>query len=470
MAALRGLVARLSLRARLTLISALAVALAVGAVSVTAYVLVRHQLRAQVDASFRGQQAQNLVRLAGSPRGGLPRGAPGVRAPALFAATVVVLPDGTVTPLFAAGDGATLRPSTVYSQAAQDQGDPFLRDDYLTDGAHVRAAVYPVVLADTGQRAALVFARSLAEVDTSLARLRLLLVLVGGCGVLVAAAGGLAVARAGLRPVDRLTAAAEHVAATEELDVPIAVTGHDEVARLARSFNAMTAALSASRARQQQLVADAGHELRTPLTSLRTNLDLLERSERSGRPLPPEDRTRLLRDVREQTAELGTLVGELVDLARDERTDEQPSELDLAAVVARAASRARLRAGGRPVLTGPLAPWHVLGQPAALERAVVNLVDNALKFSPPGGAVEVSLEGGVVTVADRGPGISPEDRAHVFDRFYRATAARGLPGSGLGLAIVAQTARAHGGAVRVVPREGGGTLAQLWVPGTTGAG
>jgi len=466
---MRRLLGRLSLRGRLTLISAFAVALTVAAVSAAAWFIVRDQLRGQVDTSLV-QQVQQLQRSRQgflslvAPFGPGQEGRPtGLRA--LVSAAEVVGADGTVRQIPLPGVPLPgLQGAGRFASIAGGEGSQLLRDGTLTDGTRVRAIAVNGLIDRDGSPVVLILARSLAETDTTLSRLALLLLGVGGLGVLAAAGGGLLVARAALRPVDRLTAAAEHVARTEELDVPIEVSGDDEVARLGRSFNAMTAALSTSRVRQRQLVADAGHELRTPLTSLRTNIDLLVRSERSGRALPAEDRARLLDDVGAQLLELGTLVGELVDLARDERTSEPRVRLDLAEVAGRALDRARPRAGDAVALTAELEPWPVVGQPAALERAVLNLVDNAVKFSPPGGTVSVGLSQGLLTVADEGPGVPAEDLPHVFERFYRATSSRGLPGSGLGLAIVAQTVRAHGGDVRLTPRPGGGTLAQLWLP------
>lgn len=475
---MRRLAGRLSLRARLTFTAGLAVALAVAAVAAVAWFLVRGQLRAQVDGSLAAQAETVQQQLHGPGNrafSSLLQPEPGddgrLRLRSLVSAAELVGADGAAMQVPLPGQRLSqLADPKGYAEVATGARPQVLRDGTLVDGTHVRViATTGFVDESTGARYALVLARSLSETDTTLSRLALLLLGFGGLGVLAAAGGGLLVARAGLRPVDRLTAAAEHVARTEDLDVPIAVRGDDEVARLARSFNAMTAALSASRRRQSQLVADAGHELRTPLTSLRTNLELLARSERSGRDLPPEDRRRLLADVGAQVAELGTLVGELVDLARDERTAEEPRPLDLAEVTGRALERARRRAGDVR-LSWRLSPWPVVGQPAALERAVLNLVDNAVKFSPPGGTVDVALAGGEVTVADRGPGVAAEDQPHVFERFYRAAEARGLPGSGLGLAIVAQTAAQHAGFVRLEGRSGGGTVARLWVPGSAAAG
>ncbi|WP_143673541.1 histidine kinase dimerization/phospho-acceptor domain-containing protein, partial [Streptomyces griseiscabiei] len=191
-----------------------------------------------------------------------------------------------------------------------------------TDGNDVRVKVQPVSFADqrTGQRsnAALLVALPLKGTQSTLNDLALILLLVSGIGVVGAGAAGLAVARAGLRPVDRLTEAVEHVARTEDLGIriPVEEESDDEIARLSRSFNSMTGALASSRELQQQLIADAGHELRTPLTSLRTNIELLTRSEETGRPIPAEDRKALLASVKAQMTELASLIGDLQELSR----------------------------------------------------------------------------------------------------------------------------------------------------------
>ncbi|WP_433307250.1 ATP-binding protein [Actinoplanes sp. CA-030573] len=289
-----------------------------------------------------------------------------------------------------------------------------------------------------------------------------------GCvvGIVGAAFAGRAVARAGLLPVERLTEAVEEVAATTDLTRPIEVTGEDEVARLGRSVNTMLAAIDTSRRQQRALVEDAGHELRTPLTSIRTNVELLltvERHPELADRLPPEDRAKLLADLDAQVRELATLTTELVELAREDAAREAAEPVELADVVTAAINRVRIRAPGL-VFTASLAPARVIGRPGELERMVVNVLDNAAKWSPPGGEVTVVLAGGVLTVADHGPGIAGEDMPHVFDRFYRAAAARSMPGSGLGLAIVAQTAAQHGGTVAAGPNTPAGTVVTITLP------
>jgi two-component system sensor histidine kinase MprB len=248
--------------------------------------------------------------------------------------------------------------------------------------------------------------------------------------------------------VTRLTEATERVTETGDLSERIDAHGQDELSRLAGSFNTMLAALEDSARAQRQLVADASHELRTPLTSLRTNFEVLM----SERELPPGERRRLLDDV----AEMTTLIAGLIELARGDQHPSEPEEVRLDLLTADAVERTRRH---RPAVTftTELHASVVRGVAASLERAIGNLLDNAAKWSPPGGDVEVGVHNGTVTVRDHGPGIEDEDLPFVFDRFYRSRAARTLPGSGLGLAIVRQVAESHGGSVVAERADGGGT-------------
>jgi two-component system sensor histidine kinase MprB len=286
--------------------------------------------------------------------------------------------------------------------------------------------------------------------------------------VVLAAAAGFLVARSALKPVRRLTKAAEYVAATDDLSVQLPVDGADELSRLGRAFNRMTKSLAGSRERQQRLIADAGHELRTPLTSLRTNVDLLLRSRRTGRALPPGREESMLESVDQQLHELSGLVIDLLELSRNvEGGMRRTMRVALHESVGRAVERAKLRGPGLE-FDVEIDPWFVQGDPTGLDRAVVNLLDNAVKFSPAGGKVTVRLSKGEYTVRDQGPGIDPADLPRVFERFYRSDSARQLPGSGLGLAIVAQVAEETGGSIKLEPAIGGGTLARMSVPGDPG--
>jgi two-component system sensor histidine kinase MprB len=275
----------------------------------------------------------------------------------------------------------------------------------------------------------------------------------------MAAGLGLVVARGTLKPVRRLTYTAEQVAATHDLSHRLPEGGRDELGRLGASFNTMLAALESSQEAQRQLVADASHELRTPLTSVRTNVELLARAPE----LPDADRERIVASVGGQVEELTVLIGDLVDLARpsgggDPGEEVEDVRLDL--VVREAVDGARSHAPDRE-FTVDAEPSLVRGSRARLHRAVRNLLDNAVKWSPPGAPVEIAVRDGEIVVRDHGPGIAAEDLPHVFDRFYRAPSARGLPGSGLGLAIVRQVAESHGGSVCVEPAVGGGARLRL---------
>lgn len=330
----------------------------------------------------------------------------------------------------------------------------------------IDGTLYRVVAVDAGRGTALVMAQSMESIEQALERLKVILLLASFAGVALAGVAGWAVATNGLRPVRRLTAATERVARTTDL-TPIEVTGRDELARLTTSFNAMLMALDASQLRQRQLVADAGHELRTPLTSLRTNIELIgQAADNAERSLTDDQRDEIMGDVRAQLEELTTLVGDLVELARDEPLTRDPEPLDFADVVTQAVYRVRLRAP-EVSFEVDLAPWMVIGEPQLLERAVTNLLDNAAKWSPPDGVIRVGLSHGTLSVSDEGVGINPEDLPHIFDRFYRSSEARTLPGSGLGLSIVKRAADRHGGSVDVTSTVGTGTTFTLELPEAT---
>lgn len=309
------------------------------------------------------------------------------------------------------------------------------------------------------------------QASNTLILLGVLLAVGSALGIAGAAMLGRLVARAGLIPVQRLTSAVESVAVSMDLDHPIPVTGADEIARLGRSVNTMLAAIDAARRAQHTLVEDASHELRTPLTSIRTNIELLlavERQPELAYRLAPEDRGRLLRDLDAQVRELATLTGELVELAREDTTREEIESVELTDVVAAATDRVRSRAPGITFFTD-LHPITVDGRRGELERMIVNVLDNAAKWSPPGANVHARLRSdgpdwSELTVTDTGPGIDEADRPRVFDRFYRAPAARSMPGSGLGLAIVAQTAASHGGTVTAQSNSPQGTVIVVRLP------
>ena len=313
--------------------------------------------------------------------------------------------------------------------------------------------------------------RPLAETNDVLATLRIRTALLVVAVTTLAAALGAFLAGRVTRPLRRLTETASIVETTGRLDVDPSIRASasdagsaDEVARLTAAFGRMLDALERSRADQTRLVQDAGHELRTPLTSLRTNLDMLARYPDLG----AEERTEMLAAVRAEAEELTTLVNEIVQLASGEADDVEPEEVGLAAVVADVVRRVERRTGRAVTLVAD--DSTVMVRRAALARAVSNLLDNAVKFSPVGTSIDVTVTAGTIAVADRGPGVAPADRDRIFDRFHRAEASRTLPGSGLGLAIVADTAAAHGGSTFVAERPGGGAVIGLRLPLLEGGG
>jgi two-component system sensor histidine kinase MprB len=445
---------RRSLASRVTLLATMAVGLAVAIVALAGFATVRMQMMSALDESLlkrasAAAQTRTLSVLAGQEVPSWMLGAADVRI-------VFIRATGEVSSV---DEGPTLTLGEPELLVARGQRSSSVRTVSTGEGR------YRMVAVPTPREpgVALVLAQSLAPTERTLEKLGLVLTVFGLAGVVGATFAGWAVARNGLRPVRRLTTAAEDIARTEKLD-PIEVEGNDEIARLASAFNAMLVALSASRDRQRQLVADAGHELRTPLTSLRTNLDLLVQADRRG-GLSEQSRTELLDDVRFQIEELTTLIGDLVELARDGALPVTPEPVDLGEVVHRAVERVRRRAPGLE-FDVRTTPWWVTGDAAALERAVTNLLDNAAKWSPPLGVVTAHLDGAGLLVADEGPGIAEEDLPHVFDRFYRAPESRTMPGSGLGLAIVRQVVQRHGGAVRAGPSTVGGAAFWVTLPGS----
>ena len=298
-------------------------------------------------------------------------------------------------------------------------------------------------------------ARPLTEANATIARVRWLLLGLTLGGALAAGLLGRLAANAVLRPVRALAGAVREVSATRELNQRIPVRGRDELASLAADFNAMLAALEESRHTQQQLIADASHELRTPLTAHRANVELLARPD-----LPVEQRQRVLGAAVRTMEKLSALVGDLIQAARDGRSVDAREPLALDELVSAAVDRAQHRAPELHFQTH-LEPYRVVGARSRLERALDNVLDNAVKWSPPSGTVDIRLAAGTLIVRDHGPGIAEADQPHVFDRFYRAAAARALPGSGLGLAIVKQTVDDHGGSVAVANADGGGALLML---------
>jgi two-component system sensor histidine kinase MprB len=419
-----------SFRRRIALSCAAAVAVVAVLGSVLAYYIVRGTLRDQIDARLRGSADAGTM--------AVPQ--PGDR-------TLLTSEPPVFTAVIGPGDAPPIDPGDL-------QRAPFFADREI-NGTHVR-----VYVGRGPGNLAIFVAKPLTDVDHALATLRIALGLLALGGIGLAVVLSRIAMRTAVKPVAELTTTAEHVADTRDLTHRIEAQGDDEVARLANAFNTMLSTLERSQTAQRQLVADASHVLRTPLTSLRTNLVVLGR----GGALEDEDRERLRADLVTQLEELTDLVGDLVELARDEEPAVPEAEdVRLDRLVAAAVERAR-RHSPAVVFETALEPALVHGAPARLDRAVANLLDNAAKWSPPGGVVSVCLRDGELTVGDRGPGIAEDERGHVFDRFYRADGARGRPGSGLGLAIVRQVAEGHGGSVAAEAAEGGGALLRMRLP------
>jgi two-component system sensor histidine kinase MprB len=459
----------MSLRLRLTLFVVGAVTVAVTAVATAAYISAANEVYGEVD-EFLEQRVRSLgaftvfdgegddpLRLADDPIMGMGMGIGG-------RGSRFVQPDSVVQIL--SSDGAVFATSAplpvddVDLEVISGVRPPTLHTVEL-EGEQFRVITAPFTIPIIGDHplGAVQVGRSLAEALAVLDGMKVRMLTMGGIGVALAALAGWLIAGRALRPVGELTAAAEHVAATQDLESPIDVEQDDEVGRLANSFNAMLGALADSKRQQQQLVADAGHELRTPLTSLRTNIELLSRAE----SLPDDQRRELMDDATTELEQLSELVGELVDLATDRSIEEPPTDVRLDQLVESVAKRAQRR-WDREVRV-IVEPTVVHARAGGVERAVSNLVDNAVKWGSPGDPIEVLQRGGKVTVRDHGPGIDAGDQARIFDRFYRATTARTMPGSGLGLAIVRQITEEHGGTVSAANAPSGGAIVGFELPG-----
>ena len=441
----------MSLRLKLVLALVALAAAATATIGLFSYRTTADQLRGEVDRSLvdattrLGDRPGDRDRYSGRPpddRGGF-RGAGDV-------VVQLIAPDGSAFSYLGTGLPVDAADRAI---ARADQAVSSYRD------AEVGDEPYRILTSGLGGgQGAIQAGRSLAETERVLSALRTRILAAALFVVVVAALLGALIARQVTRRLVRLTGAAEQVTATGSLDVEVPVSGTDETGRLGSAFNEMLAALARSKDDQQRLVQDAGHELRTPLTSLRTNVYTLRRADELG----PLQRDRVLDDLEGETEELTRLINEVVELATERRGDEPEVQVQLRPLVERVAARAAQRSGRAVTVTAD--DGAVMGRPLALERAVGNLVENALKFDDSGGPVELTSTTGRIEVADRGPGFSDADLPHVFDRFYRATSARSRPGSGLGLAIVSDVVQNHGGTVFALNRPGGGAVVGFQLP------
>lgn len=439
----------MSLRTRIALIASAAVAAAVLAISVTVYVAAENRLVDELDRSLTERFAtprafRDLLDDVNQRR---PRGPFQTERDIIFLQVtnsqgrVGVPPDQDILlPPFPIGSGreghAVMTEATV-------------------QGIHLRIANFELAQGS----GVFQIATSREEVDATLASLAWTLSLIGFVGIAGAALLGLFVARSSLRPIEKLTDAAEHVAATKQLAERIDVDREDELGRLAGAFNEMMEALEGSREQQRRLVRDAGHELRTPLTALRTNIEFLAKAAE----LPESEKAAVYADLRTELAELTDLVNEVVEVAAEADVTEPEAPVDLGELADEVVNRFRRRAP-QPLELHVDSPATLRGRRTSLERALGNLIDNAIKWSPPDVPISASVAGSRVAVENQGPGIAPEDRERVFDRFYRASAARSKPGSGLGLSIVKQVVDTHGGRVFVEETPSGATIVGFELP------
>lgn len=440
-----------SLRTRIALIASAAVAVAVLAISVTVYVAAERRLVDEVDRSLTDRFA----------------------TPRAFSALLDDVNQRRRGGPFQAQRGFDV----IYLQVTDSQGNvgvppdqdillpPFPigsgRDGYAVmteatvEGIHLRIANFELAQGS----GVFQMARSLAEVDATLTSLAWTLSLIGLVGIAAAALLGLFVARSSLRPIEKLTDAAEKVAATKQLAERIDVDREDELGRLAGAFNEMMEALEGSREQQRRLVRDAGHELRTPLTALRTNIEFLAKAGE----LDESDKAKVYADLSTELAELTDLVNEVVEVAAEADVAEAETDVDLAELAEDVVDRFRRRVS-QPLELELEVAATLRGRRTSLERALGNLIDNATKWSSPDASIKVSVAGARIAVENRGPGIAREDRERVFDRFYRASSARSKPGSGLGLSIVKQVVDTHGGRVFIEETPSGATVVGFELP------
>ncbi len=442
----------MSFRLRVTLLTASAVAVAAIAAGAVMYLMVQQQIQGAFDDTL--QTTANTARLGGprpddrfGGRGG--GGAVFLSGRADIFAQIVDATGSVVGTDLQAGQQPELVTSEVLAVANGKRADGWA--DVTTATGHWRVYAVPF---SVGR--ALEVARPLNEIDAALASTRFALIGLAITAAVLAALMGAPIGRAVLTPLRRLNETVNDVTRTRDLSRRVAMTGADEIANLAASFDGMLGALEISLRQQRQLVADASHELRTPLTSLRTNLEVLAR----GQPTDPAERQQVLVELVGQMERLSTLVADLIDLARDEEATLPIEDVRLDEVVAEAITDVR---GRYPQVRfeAVLEETAVRGVRSRIARAVTNLLDNAGKWSPAGGVVEVTVHRGEVSVRDHGPGVAPEDAPRVFDRFWRASNARALPGSGLGLSIVKDVAESHGGSVSVEDATGGGARFRL---------
>ena len=444
---------RLTLKARFILVAGGAVAAVALAITAVAFLAIRTDLQNQVRQEVAAR-ADSVVHQARQYHGHIPNGWVPPHSSGGFANltyTQVVTSAGKVWA--PPGDLGLLAPSAAVIDVAAGKENSFYSFALVNN---VRAMVYTEQI---GPGLAIQVAEAVTSTDQEVSSIGTMLAVLSVVGVLSATLLGWAVARAGLAPVARLAGVAEEVTLTGDPGRRVEVRRRDELGRLAMSFNAMLGALQRSLDAQRRLVSDASHELRTPLASLRINADLLLEYPQ----MPAAERTEILTRVVDQVEELSRLVVSVTDLARGEPLQKERSQIRFDAVASDALDAAR-RDWPKTEFDADLAGCTVVGSADRVRVAVKNLLDNAAKFGPTEGPVQVRLADGELTVRDHGPGVDPNDLPFIFDRFYRATSSRSAPGAGLGLAVVREIALGHGGTVTADLAPDGGMLMRFGLP------
>jgi signal transduction histidine kinase len=422
-----------SLRARVAIAAATAIAIATLVLGGGVLALVGGSLRRSVDDGLRARATEIAALQATTPA---LLDAPGALDSAVAGRALlveVVDGQGRLVHRSLALGGRVLPADDLVARSIAT-GRPALasRSD---GGLNLRIYVTPLAAVGGGS-GAVVVAADVSDVDSNLADIRRVTVIAALLGVLAGVGAAWVLARRAMRPLVRLTGAAEEISRSAAGDerLPVPGTG-DEVARLADTLNRMLASLDAAREREQRFVADAAHELRTPITALLGNAAFVARHGADPSALA---------DLEGDAKRLSRTLDDLIALAREEGAGPPDGVVSLDEAARRAAPGGVAVAAPQPV--------RVRGDTAALERAIRNLIENAQLHGPPGGTVAVAVterDGrALVTVSDDGPGLVGEAADRAFDRFWRGAETGGRPGSGLGLAIVRSTAERHGGTVR----------------------
>ncbi len=461
----------MSLRRRITGAATLAVAAVAVTLGVAGYLSTRSHLVGELQQELRARANPELQRhprgrgssgSTGTSAGGSqPSGRPIAPSPPPLGGAPgyfqIVYPNGAV----GAVTGGKHLPVTARTVAIAKSARGSFFSTATVDDIHIEI----LSIGDPYDHYAIEVALPLTPVDSVLSSLALTYGLLVGAGVLLAGVLGTLIARSALAPIERFSEQTEQV--TSALDRPrrLEEKGASELRRLAASFNRTLDALERSIRAQRHLIADASHELRTPMAALRSNIQIFLEAHR----LPEEEREGLQHAIVAELDELTQLVADVVELARGSAPSEHTEAIELDQIVREAVGRAQRREA-QLQFSLELEPTVIVNAPDRVSRAVTNVIDNARKWSPPDGQIEVMLRGGLLSVRDHGPGFEEADLQHVFDRFYRAEAARRMPGSGLGLAIVKQAAEAHGGAVEAANAPDGGAVLRISFGPSTGIG